>query len=38
MRWDTGGGFLGIVILAIIVLFIVSRIFACVDGYGACPL
>ena len=38
MRLDTGGGFLGIVIIAILIIFAISRIAACLDNYGACPL
>jgi hypothetical protein len=35
---STFGGFLGIVILTILVIFVISRVAACLDNYGACPL
>jgi hypothetical protein len=35
---STFGGALGIIILAIIIIFVISRVAACLDNYGACPL
>jgi hypothetical protein len=37
-RSSTFGGLLGIIVIGIIVIFVISRIAACLDNYGACPL